>query len=418
MGATFAEKILARYAELESVKPGQIVFVTPDILLSHDNTAAIIGKIKDELDQYGMFDPTRHVIVLDHVVPAADAKAATNHAKIRDYVKQFNIPHFYDVGEGICHQIMMEKGHVKPGSLILGSDSHTCMYGAGNAFAAGIDRTEAAALILTGETWLKVPQSIKIEVRGKLAPNVTAKDLILTIIGFLGADGANYCSVEYHGDVHNLSMDDRMTVTNMGVEMGAKNSVFPFDDIVQKYLDGDAKDAVWADPDCHYDQTFSYNLYDIVPVVARPHNVDNVVPVTEMAGRKINQCLIGTCTNGRLVDFEQAAAILKGKKVASSCRLLLLPASRTILQQAMQSGVMQTLIHAGGVLLPPGCGPCLGAHQGALAAGEVCLSTSNRNFKGRMGNADAEIFLASPVTVATSALYGEIRDPRDERRSR
>lgn len=422
MGQTFAQKILARHARLDSVAPGQIVTVLPDLLLSHDNTAAIVNKIKTELQTYGVFDPRRHVIVLDHVIPASDARSATNHAQIRDYAQTFAIPHFYDIGEGICHQLMMEKGHVQPGLLILGSDSHTCTYGAGNTFAAGIDRTEAAAIILSGETWLKVPESIKIEFKGKLNPGVTAKDVILSIIGDLGADGANYCSVEYHGDIEFLTMDDRMTIANMGVEMGAKNSVFPFDALTQQYMttenaDLDLFEPVWADADCNYVNTLKYDLSVQVPLVAMPHNVDNVAPISVIEGEKVNQCLIGTCTNGRLSDFEQAASILKGKKVAPGCRLLLLPASRSILQAGMRSGVMQTLIDAGGVLLPPGCGPCLGAHQGVLAPGEVCISTSNRNFKGRMGCADAEVFLASPLTVATSALYGEIRDPRNEWRA-
>ncbi len=421
MGQTFAQKILARHAGLDSVAPGQIVTVQPDLLLSHDNTAAIVNKIKSELQNYGVFDPRRHVIVLDHVIPANDEKSATNHAQIRDYVQKFAIPFFYDVGEGICHQIMMEKRHVQPGLLILGSDSHTCTYGAGNAFASGIDRTEMAALILTGETWLKVPESIKIEFKERLNPGVTAKDVILSIIGDLGADGANYLSVEYHGDIESLSIDDRMTIANMGVEMGAKNAVFPFDAVAQEYMttedsDLDLFEPVWADPDCQYINTLMYDLGTQVPLVAMPHNVDNVAPINIVEGQKVQQCLIGTCTNGRLSDFEQAASVLKGKKVAPGCRLLLLPASRSILQEGMRSGVMQTLIDAGGVLLPPGCGPCLGAHQGALAPGEVCISTSNRNFKGRMGCADAEIYLASPLTVATSALYGEIRDPRNERR--
>jgi len=419
MGFTFAEKMLARFAGLDAVRPGQIVMVQPDLLLTHDNTAAIIGKITGELERYGVHDPTRHVVVLDHVVPAANEKSATNHAQIRDYVKRYHIPHFYDAGEGICHQIMMERGHVRPGQLVLGSDSHTCTYGAANAFAAGIDRTEAAALILTGETWLKVPHSIKIELSGKLNPNVTAKDLILYIIGRLGADGANYCSVEYHGDLENLSMDDRLTMANMGVEMGAKNSVFPYDALTQDYLAPEKRqtdniEPVWADPDCVYSQTFSIDLSSKVPQVAAPHTVDNVAPVSSLEGQRVDQCLIGTCTNGRFSDFEQAAQVLEGKKVAPSCRLLLLPASRRILQETLEAGVMQALIDAGGILLPPGCGPCLGAHQGILAPGEVCLSTSNRNFKGRMGCADAEIYLASPVTVAVSSLYGEIRDPQSQ----
>jgi 3-isopropylmalate/(R)-2-methylmalate dehydratase large subunit len=418
MGQTFAEKILARKSGLDSVSPGQIVTVKPDFLLSHDNTAAIVGKIQDELITYGVWDPSRHVIILDHVSPAATEKAAKNHFDIRKYVNQYGIKHFYDVGEGICHQVMMEQGLARPGMLILGSDSHTGTYGAINAFATGIDRTEAAALILTGETWLKVPKSFRIEFFKELSPRVNVKDLILRIIGDLKVDGANYCSVEYHGAVDSLSMDERMTVANMGVEMGAKNSVFNFDENAKHYLDsnresGKIHEPVWADPDAVYEQNLKYDLENIQPVVALPHQVDKVVPVTEVQGQKVDQCLIGTCTNGRISDFEAASTLLKGKKVKEHCRLLLSPASRKVLLETLASGVMQTLIDAGGTLLPPGCGPCMGAHQGVLAPGERCLSTANRNFKGRMGCKEAEIFLASPETVAASAIYGEIRDPRD-----
>jgi 3-isopropylmalate/(R)-2-methylmalate dehydratase large subunit len=416
MGQTFAEKVLAMKAGLQSVSPGQIVTVKPDLLLSHDNTAAIIAKIKQELNDYGVWDPSRHVVVLDHVIPADSEKEAKSHQEIRNYVHRCGVRHFFDVGEGICHQVMIEQKLAQPGLLILGSDSHTCTYGAVNAFATGIDRTEAAALILTGETWLKVPQSIRITFSGKLPHRVTAKDVILRIIGDLKADGANYFSVEYHGSVDTLSMDERLTIANMGVEMGAKNSVFAYDEKTKTYFGHDVNSPdkftpIWADSDAVYQQSLSYNLTDMVPVVAMPHQVDHVLPVSDVQGLKINQCLIGTCTNGRFSDFETAAKILKGKSVNTHCRLLLLPASRNILKETLASGVMQTLIEAGGVLLPPGCGPCLGAHQGILAPGERCLSTSNRNFKGRMGSKEAEIILASPVTVAMSALYGEICDP-------
>ncbi len=421
MIGTFAEKILAQKAGRHRVRPGQIVTVKPDLLLTHDNTAAIIGKIGDDLKKYGVFDREKHVIILDHIVPAASQKAAENHQKVRQYVAEYNIRHFYDAGEGICHQIVMEKGHALPGMLVLGSDSHTCTYGAINAFAAGIDRTEAAALLLTGETWLKVPHSIRIELSGHLPPMVTAKDLVLTIIGTLGAGGANYCSVEYHGDVKSLDMEDRMTIANMGVEMGAKNSVFLCDDQTGRHmkrnnLSVDLKKAVWADPPAVYKQTLAVDMNNIGPVVALPHSVDNVVPVSDAPGTPIQQFLIGTCTNGRITDFETAAAILKGRHVAAGSRLLLLPASRAVLQHTMASGAMQALIDAGGILLPPGCGPCLGAHQGVLAPGERCLSTANRNFKGRMGCAGAEIILAGPQTVAWSAVHGEIRDPREARK--
>ena len=415
MKETFAQKVLARKAGLDHVTPGQIVTVRPDVLLTHDNTAAIIAKISDELDKYGVHDPNAHVIVLDHVVPAASEKTAQNHAEIRRYVRAHHIRHFFDAGAGICHQIMMETGIARPGRLILGSDSHTCTYGALNAFSTGIDRTEAAALILTGETWLKVPHSMRVGLKGALRPGVSAKDFILTLIGDIGADGASYGSVEFHGEIESLSMDERMTIANMGIEMGAKNAVFPCDALCESLCGAFPEafdcESLWADPDADYVNRLEYDLSAIEPVLALPHQVDHVAPVREAAGRPVQQVLIGTCTNGRVTDFEAAAVILKGKQVSPDCRLLLLPASRAVLEQCMASGVMQTLIRAGGILLPPGCGPCLGAHQGVLAPGEVCLSTANRNFKGRMGCVDAEIILAGPQTAAWSAIDGKIFNP-------
>ncbi len=417
MGKTFAEKILAKKAGLKEVVPNQIVTVKPEHLLTHDNTAAIIGKIGKDLDKYGIVDPNLSVIVIDHVVPASDEKTATNHKKIREFVKKFGIKNFFDAGEGICHQVVIEKGFAVPGTIVVGSDSHTCSYGALGVFSAGIDRTEAAALMLTGETWLKVPQSIKITLKGKFKTPVMARDLISQIIGFVKADGANYCSVEFHGDIENLSIDDRIAITNMGVEMGAKNAVFPVDSIAEEYLDSigvkrGSYEKIWADPDAVYIQELTYELSQLKPVVAKPHQVDNVVEITEVERIEINQCLLGTCTNGRLSDIEIAAKILNGKKVASNVRFLILPASRSIFNEALKLGYIETLSVAGAIFLPTGCGPCLGAHQGVLAPGERCLSTSNRNFKGRMGCMDAEIYLASPVTVAASAVYGMITDPR------
>jgi len=419
MGQTFAEKVLARKAGVTHVAPGQIVTVRPDHLLSHDNTAAIVAKISDDLEQFGVCDPELHVVVLDHIVPASSEKAAENHKLTREYVRTHGIRHFYDVGEGVCHQVMVEKGLALPGALLVGSDSHTCTYGALGAFATGIDRTEAAALLLTGEMWLKVPQSIRIDLTGELAHGVTAKDLVLTLIGDIGADGATYCAVEFHDDTSSLTIDDRLTLANMGVEMGAKIGVFEVDEATVDYLDAagvsrDDYQPVRADDDATYLRDLSYEVSEIAPVVARPHTVDNVACVEEVEGTKIDQCLLGTCTNGRASDFELAASILKGKRIVEGVRLLLLPASRSVLKQTLASGAMTTLIDAGGMLLPPGCGPCLGAHLGVLAPGERCLSTANRNFKGRMGCADSEIYLASPATVAASALHGEIRDPRKE----
>jgi 3-isopropylmalate/(R)-2-methylmalate dehydratase large subunit len=417
MGKTFAEKLLAVKSGLDSVEAGQIVTVHPDHLLTHDNTAAIIGKIEGDLGTYGIASADVPVIVIDHVVPAANEKTATNHKKVREFVKKFGIKNFYDVGEGICHEVLIAKGHALPGNFIVGSDSHTCTYGAIGAFATGIDRTEAAAIMLTGKSWFKVPHSMKIVLKGELRPPVSAKDLVLTIICDISASGANYMSVEFHGNVAALDFESRMTVANMGVEMGAKNAVFPVDAVTEKYLESIGSvgkwDAVWADDDAGYQQTLTYDLSKIVPVVARPHQVDNVSPAKELGDVVINQFLIGTCTNGRLGDLQVAAQVLRGKHVNPDSRLLVLPASRDILLEAISDGTIPMLIDSGAMVLPPGCGPCLGAHQGVLAPDEKCLSTANRNFKGRMGCKDAEIYLASPATVAASALEGRIVDPTD-----
>jgi homoaconitate hydratase family protein len=418
MAPTFSEKALAQKSGEESVVPGQIVTVKPDHLLMHDNAAPITSKITSELDEYGVISNELPIIVLDHVIPAASEKTAINHQKIREFVNKFKIKNFFDIGEGICHQVVVEKGLGLPGKLILGSDSHTCSYGAVGCFATGIDRTEAAALLLTGETWLKIPQSIRMTLKGKLRFPAASKDLILHIIGDMRADGATYCSVEYHGDVKSLSIEDRFTIANMGVEMGAKNSAFPVDDLTRNYFDSigvssNSYKPVWADSDAQYFLEKEYDLSEVEPVVAFPHTVDNVKNISEAKGIYVNQCLIGTCTNGRLGDLKAAAKILEGKKVDSSTRLLVLPASSKIYQEALDKGIIKSFVEAGAVILPPGCGPCLGAHQGALAPGEKCISTANRNFKGRMGCKDAEIYLASPATVAASALTGFISDPRE-----
>lgn len=417
MGYTFAEKVLMKKGALTDVSVGQIVIVKPDHLLTHDNTSAIVSKVEEDLKKYGIISKSLSIIAIDHTVPAVDEKTASGHKKIRDFVKTYQIENFFDVGEGVCHQIVVEKGFAAPGKLILGSDSHTCMYGALNCFATGIDRTEAAVLLLTGETWLKVPSSIKIVVKGKFNTYSTGKDFVLKIIGDIGADGANYKAVEYDGEIKNISIDDRFTIANMGIEMGAKIAVFPCDEITEEYLKGKLKDnefePIWADENASYEKVINYNLDEIEPMVARPHTVDNTAKVKDVEGKEINQALLGTCTNGRLNDFRLAAKILKGKKISKNVRLLLLPASKSILEEGLKDGTLNSLIDAGGILLPPGCGPCLGAHQGLLAEGEVCVSSSNRNFKGRMGSKNAEVYLASPLTVVASALTGKITDPRE-----
>jgi len=416
MGETFAMKVLGRAAG-RSVREGEIIFVEPDYVLTHDNSSAIIGKFNSTVPGGRVKYPDRIAIVLDHVIPAASSRNAAGHMKVREFVKEQGISHFYDIGCGVCHQVMPEMGLVTPGSIVVGSDSHTCTYGAFNCFATGIDRTEAAGIWITGKTWFRVPQTINIQLTGGFTAGVDAKDLILTIVGDVGAGGANYMAVEFNGPaVGGLRMSDRMTMANMGIEMGAKIAAFPSNIETSRYfqdLDMVVKDAVWSDHDAEYARTLEYDLADMVPVIAKPHQVDNVVPLTELAGMRIHQIFLGTCTNGRMEDLQAAANILRDNKVHPDVRLIMGPASRKEFLKADAKGIIADLVKAGAVMLPPGCGPCLGAHQGALAPGERCLSTANRNFKGRMGEKDAEIYLCSPETAAASALEGRISDPRE-----
>lgn len=415
MGMTFAQKILAKKAGLDHVEVGQIVTVTPDFCMSHDNTAAI-SKTFAKIGVDRVKDPERFVIVLDHTVPASTEKYALGHKEIREFVASQGIEHFYDGGVGICHQVLPEKGFALPGTLILGSDSHTTTYGAFGAFSAGIGRSEMAVLYATSKIWLKTPATIKIVVHGVLQESVTSKDLILKIIGDIGADGALYKSIEFSGEaITEMSQASRMVISNMAIECGAKNGYIAPDDKTFRFLEGRAVREdypVYPDPDAQYESVLEFDAGAIGPQVAKPHTVDNVSPVEEVAGTKIDQVLLGTCTNGRLEDLRLAAKIISGKKIAKGVRMLVLPASREVLLDALSEGLIDKFVRAGAMVLNPGCGPCLGAHQGVLAPGEVCLSTANRNFKGRMGSADAEIYLASPSTVAASALTGAITDPR------
>ncbi|MBN1873580.1 MAG: 3-isopropylmalate dehydratase large subunit [Anaerolineae bacterium] len=422
MGHTFAEKVLARKAGLESVVPGQIVTVRPDKLLTHDNTSDIAAKFR-KIGVNRVADPAMHVIVLDHVTPAANETYAVSHKATREFVVEQGITAFYDIGEGICHQVLPEKGHAWPGAIIVGSDSHTPTHGAFGAFAAGIGRTEAAAVMATGKIWLRVPESLRIVINGTLPLQVSAKDVILHIIGDLRADGADYCSVEFAGEgVRAMSIAGRMVLCNMAAEMGAKNAVVEPDAVTWRWLEKQrgegareqGKNEAWvlADADAAYMHVIEYDVSGLAPQVAKPHTVDNVVPVTEVVGTKIDQGVIGTCTNGRLEDLQIAAGILRGKRIAPGVRLLVLPASRSVLLAAMERGIINDLVAAGATLLNPGCGPCLGAHEGCMAPAEVTVSTANRNFKGRMGSKDAFIYLASPATVAASVLVGVIADPR------
>lgn len=399
---TFAEKIFKAPA-------GAIVFARPDIILTHDNTSSIY-KTFQKMNGKNVADPDQILVVLDHNAPPADAKLATQYQEIRDIVKQQGIEKFYDAGKGICHQIMSY--HAKPGMLIVGSDSHTSTAGAFNALAAGIDRTESAGIWKRGETWFRVPESIKITLTGKLAENVSAKDLALWIIGMIGSDGANYMSIEYHGEgVLTLDMSDRMTIANLASEMGAKNAVFPADEILDKFFN-EKITGLWADEEAKYLSEINIDLDEVFPVVAAPHNVDNIKSVAEVAGTVVHEGLIGTCTNGRIEDMRIAAGILKGKSIRDSFQLNIIPASRKIFLQAIDEGIISTFINAGANVLTPSCGPCLGTGQGIPANGHTVISTANRNFSGRMGNKEAQIYLASPATVACSSLYGVITDPR------
>ncbi len=414
MSQTMAEKILGK-ASNQKVAPGDIVDASVDLAMSHENTSAISTKFK-QLGIPRVWDPSKIVIPIDHCAPAASEDYAKNHKIIREFVKEQKIPHFYDIKAGVCHQVLPEKGHVKPSMLIVGSDSHTPTYGAFGSFATGIGRTEMAAVYATGKIWLRVPESFRIIVEGELQKRVSAKDVILYILKELRADGANYKSVEFcGGTVENMSVGGRMVLCNMSAEMGAKAGMVPFDKKTKEYLDErtDKKYSIMnPDEDAVYEKTFSFSVSDLEPQLACPHTVDNVKSVSDVEGKEIHQAILGTCTNGRLEDLKEAASILKGKKVADSVRLLVFPASTDVYMDALKEGVVYDLMKAGAVMLNPNCGPCLGAHEGALAPGEVCISSSNRNFKGRMGCKDSEIYLASPATVAASALTGKITDPR------
>lgn len=418
MGMTFAEKILAKKSGLSAVKPGDVVTVEPDRALSHDNAAAII-KLFKSIGVEKVWNPKKIVIVLDHAVPAPTDKHANNHKEIREFVKEQGIEYFYDVTSdgGVCHQVFCEEGFALPGHLIVGSDSHTCTYGAFGCFATGIGRSEMAGVWALGQIWLRVPESIKIEVEGSFPKGVYAKDLILKIIGDLKADGADYKSVEFTGSaIRNMSMSERMTLCNMVIEMGAKNGFIEPDEKTISYIDGLAKsnfEVVKPDEDASYERVLKYSLSELEPMIAKPHNVDNVSPVKDTSGVRIDQALIGTCTNGRLDDLRMVASILRGKKIAKGVRLIVIPASWRVYKEALKEGIVEILVDSGAVIAPPGCGPCMGNHLGILAPGEVCISTANRNFKGRMGNPESQIYLASPATVAASALRGVITDPRE-----
>ncbi len=388
---TLSEKILSEKCG-KKVEAGEIIEAKVDKAMSHDNAALVIKSFKEIATR--PWDVNKIVIILDHRVPANTIKTAENHKQIREFVKKHGIKNFYDINYGICHQVMIEEGHVEKGMLIVGTDSHTTSYGALGAFSTGIGATEMAAVWATGKIWLKVPETIKFDIKGELQKGVFSKDIILHIIGEMGSEGANYKACEFYGIVEKMPIADKITIANMSMEMGAKCALFG----------GDRNDV--------FEKEIEIDVSDLPPQVACPHSVDNVKDIEEIEGKEINQTLLGSCTNGRIEDLRIAAEILKGRKIEKDVRLLVFPASMKIYNQAIKEGVISTLTEAGAVIMNPGCGPCLGAHEGVLASGEVAITTTNRNFQGRMGARDSEIYLASPATVAASAIEGKISDPR------
>lgn len=415
MPQTFAEKILSERAG-RKVAAGEIVDVIPHRALSHDNAAAIASTFA-KIGVKKIFDPERLVFILDHCVPAADDKHAANHKKIRHFAAEQKIKNFFDINAGICHQVFAEMGFALPGTLVVGSDSHTPSAGAFNAFACGIGRSEMAVIWATGQIWLKVPETIRVTARGRFQKCVGPKDLALYILGQIGADGGLYASIEFCGPaVAEMSLGGRMVLCNLAAEMGCKNAVCPFDTKVRDYLSRRSAAAytpLWSDEGAKLARELAYDVSAIDYQVACPHAVDKVRPAAELAGTKIDQVLLGTCTNGRLEDLRQAAQLLRGRRIHPRTRLLVFPASHEVWREASREGTLLTLSEAGGVIMNPGCGPCLGAHEGILAPGEVCLSTANRNFKGRMGCNESEVYLCSPAVAAASAIAGAIALPEE-----
>ena len=412
------EKILAKASNRRDLNPGEIIEAKIDKVMANDITAPLAVKAFEEMDGKKVWNKEKIILVLDHLVPANRDRSAELHMLLRRFAREQKIKHFYDVGRGgVCHQIMMEN-HVKPGEVIVGGDSHTCTYGAIGAFATGIGSTEVASVFLTGKLWFKVPKAINIVVEGKLKPPIAPKDLILYTIGQFRADGATYMGVKFSGEaIRDISIDGKMTLCNMVVEMGAKNGIIEPDEKTALYLKERRLtpfDFIKDDIDATYYKTLYYDASELEPMVACPFTVDNVKPVSEVDNVEIDQAVIGSCTNGRLEDLRIAAQIFHNKKVTEGVRVLIIPSSRKVYMDAMNEGLLETFIKAGALICNPCCGPCYGGHLGLLAAEEVCISTTNRNFVGRMGSPNAKIYLASPATVASSALTGKITDPRDK----
>jgi 3-isopropylmalate/(R)-2-methylmalate dehydratase large subunit len=427
MGMTLSEKILARAAGVASTKAGDVVEPAVDLAMSHENAALVINQFREIYNGTGhepkVWDPSRIAIIFDHRIPAESSKTATNQKRVREFVAAQGITKFHDIrGDegGICHQILPENGYVRPGAVVVGTDSHTTTHGALGAFAFGIGATEMASVWALGIALnIEVPKTIKVQIDGRVSLGVSAKDMILNIIGRLTAEGANYRALEFHGSgIQSMSTSSRLVLSNMSVEAGATVGIVSPDQETLRYLKEEAMvngdiPLLSPDADAIYEQTLKIDAAALVPQIACPHTVDNVKPITDVQGKRVHQIVIGSCTNGRLDDLEIAAKIMHGKRVQTGVRMLVFPASWRIYKEAMKRGYLGDLMEAGAVIMNPGCGCCLGVHQGALGDNEVALSTTNRNFKGRMGNPGAEVYLCSPAVAAASALRGEISDPRE-----
>ncbi|MEW6102698.1 MAG: 3-isopropylmalate dehydratase large subunit [bacterium] len=407
---TLTQKIISKKAG-KPVKEGEIIIVDVDACFLQDGTGPLAIKRLKELEIEKISPPKRSIIFIDHSSPSPNLSLSNDHKLLRDFAKENNIV-LSDIGEGVCHQIMAED-FVKPADIVIGSDSHTCTLGALDAFATGMGSSDLAVILGLGKTYLKVCETILVEIEGKFPKGVYAKDLILYLIGKIGADGASYKALEFRGC--ELDMEERLTISNMAIECGAKAGLFPSDEKTREFLKKQGRENDYSplepDNDAEYVEKIKIDASSLVPYISLPHSVDNVVPISKKSGLKIDQVFIGTCTNGRIFDLRIVASILKGKKAKT--RLLICPASKNVYLSALKEGIIEILIEAGAVILPPGCGPCVGIHQGILGDGERCLSTANRNFKGRMGNPNSEIYLSSPATAAASALYGVITDPRE-----
>jgi 3-isopropylmalate/(R)-2-methylmalate dehydratase large subunit len=424
---TIAEKILARASGKGEVEAGEIVMADIDIAMIHDLTGPLAVESFNKIGTEKVWDSSKIVIPFDHQVPADSLDSANNHIFMRNFVKEQNIEHFYDVYEGVCHQVLPEKGHVLPGTLIVGADSHTCTYGAFGAFATGIGSTDMAMVLSTGQLWFKVPETIQFNINGTLKENVSAKDVILHIIGQVGADGSTYKSCEFTGEtISNMSMSDRMVLSNMAIEMGGKTGLIEPDvktyDYLKDRVSGENKNRLKAfieksnlktSPDSASLETLDIDVSNLEPQIACPHNVDNVKPASELGDVELDQVFIGSCTNGRIEDLRDAAKILKGNKIANGLRMLVIPASRETYLKALDEGLLKIFVEAGALISQPCCGPCLGGHTGLIGPREVSLSTSNRNFKGRQGSPEGEVYLSSAKVAAKSAIEGRIAVPKE-----